>query len=128
MSEEEIVVYDVEEAASVVANRTGQELAVVEEILESEFLFNAAMGFYEIPDDEEGEEFMQELRKLRMDHKDILPPIDEEIKDYDEVEDKLLTFVTRLTGADPTAIEEVLDEHILYLEEKCILEEVEEEK
>ncbi|PLX46166.1 MAG: hypothetical protein C0609_01140 [Deltaproteobacteria bacterium] len=123
----ELIEYDVEEAAAEVARRTGQELEVVEEILEAEFLFNAAMGFYEIPDDEEGEAFMEDLRKLREAHTDVIPSIDEKIDDYDDIEDRLVTFITRMTGADPSAIEEVLDEHIIYLEEKGILEPVDDD-
>ena len=97
------IFYDMEEAAQQVASRTGQELIAVEEILEAEFLFNAAMGFYEIPDDEEGQEFMEEIRHVREKHGDLLPPVDEEITDYEMMEDKLVTFVTRLSGADPAA-------------------------
>lgn len=127
MNSEETIVYDMEEAAKLVAERTGQKLMCVEEILEAEFLFNAAMGFYDIPDDEEGHEFMEEIRHAREQHDDLLPPAEEPITDYDQLEDRLVTFVTRLTGAEPETVEEVLDEHILYLEEKGILEPVEED-
>ncbi|TAL17057.1 hypothetical protein EPN96_06670 [bacterium] len=127
MTEEQEVHYDIEEAAKEVASRTGQKIETVEDILEAEFLFNAALGFYEIPDDKEGEEFMEELLVLRQKHSDILPPADANIEEYEDIEDRLVTFITRLTGAEPTAIEEVLDEHILYLEEKGILEPVEED-
>jgi hypothetical protein len=127
MSTEDTVTYDVEEAAAQVAERTGKPLKLVEEILEAEFLFNAAAGFYEIPDDEEGQEFMAEVEQLQKDHADLLPKPDEEIEDYDDIEDRLVSFVARLSGAKPEVIGEVLDEHILYLEEKGILEPVEEE-
>lgn len=123
-NQDEVIVYDVEEAAAEVASRTGQELEFVEEVLEAEFMFNAAMGFYEIPDDEEGREFMEEVRQLREKHADLVPPPEVEVEDYSEVEDRLVAFITRLTGGDAEAINEILDEHILYLEEKGILEPV----
>lgn len=119
--EEELEVYDVEEAAGVVAERTGLELEAVESVLEAEFLFQAALGAFEIPDDEEGEEFLEEIRRLRETHDDLIPPVDAELDDYDDLEDRLVTFVSRLTGAEPASIEDVLDEHILYLEEKGLI-------
>lgn len=121
MEDEDILEYDVEAAARVVSERTGIDVADVEEILEAEFLFQAALGAYEIPDDEEGQEFMEELRRLREAHADLIPPVDVELDDYEDLDDRLLTFVARLTGAEPTAVEEVLDEHILYLEEMGLL-------
>lgn len=124
MENEEVIVYDVEEAAVEVAKRADKELQLVEEILEAEFFFNAALGFYEIPDDEEGQSFMEEVRKVREQNKDLLPPVEENIEDYDEIEDKLVAFISRVTGAEEQVVEAVLDEHILYLEEKGILEPV----
>ncbi len=127
MQGDEMVVYDVEEAAAEVARRTGNELGLVEEILEAEFLFNAALGFYEIPDDEEGQEFMEEVARLQKEHSDLLPETGKDLDNYDEVEERLVAFVMRLVqGVDQSVIEAVLDEHILYLEEKGILEPVEE--
>jgi hypothetical protein len=121
--EEEVVVYDVEEAAAEVAKRTKHELDLVEEVLEAEFIFNAALGFYEIPDDEEGDEFNEEIRIIREKFADILPPADQPIDDYDAVEEKLIAFITRLIdGVAVAGVEAILDEHILYLEEKGILE------
>ena len=99
----------------------------MEEILEAEFFFNAALGFYEIPDDEEGQQFMEEVRRIREQNKDLLPPADQEIEDYDEIEEKLVAFIHRITGAEDTVVEAVLDEHIIYLEEQGILESVDEE-
>lgn len=123
MQENEMVVYDVEDAAKVVAERTGQPLVTVEEILEAEFMFNAALGFYEIPDDEEGQEFMEEIRRLQEEHTDLFPPAGEEITDFEEIEERLVAFVTRQVAGTPReTVEAVLDEHILYLEEKGILE------
>lgn len=123
MSEADMVVYDVEDAAKVVSSRTGTALEVVEEILEAEFMFNAALGFYEIPDDEEGQEFMAEIRALQEEHSDLIPEVGTEIDDYEEVEERLVAFVSRLVqGVEREVIENVLDEHILYLEEKGILE------
>ncbi len=120
--EEDVLVYDVEEAAQLVAERTSIDLDAVEEILEAEFLFQAALGVIEIPDDEEGEEFLEEIRRLRHTHSDLLPPVDTDLDAYDDLEDRLVTFVSRLTGAEPSAIEDVLDEHILYLEEKGLID------
>jgi len=128
MSDQDAIVYDVEEASAEVAKRTGQPVEIVEEVLEAEFLFNAAVGFYEIPDDEEGQEFMQEIRTLRREHADILPPADQEVGEIEEIEDRLVAFISRFTTAETEAIEEILDEHILYLEEKGILEPVEDEE
>lgn len=123
MQNDEMVVYDVEEAAAEVAKRTGNDLELVEEILEAEFMFNAALGFYEIPDDEEGQEFMEEIRSLQKDHSDLLPEIGSEIENFDEIEERLLAFVSRMVqGVEPEVIEAVLNEHILFLEEKGILE------
>ncbi len=122
MEDEEILEYDVEEAARVVSERTGIDVEDVEEILEAEFLFQAALGAYEIPDDEEGQEFMEEVRRIREAHADLIPAVDANLDDYDDLEDRLVTFVARLTGADPSAVEDVLDEHILYLEEAGIVE------
>ena len=119
---DEELVYDVEEAARVLTERTGLEPEKVENILEAEFLFQAAFGAFEIPDDEEGEEFMEEIRKLRIAHADRVPPIDADVADYEDLEDRLITFVSRLTGEEPASIEDVLDEHILYLEEKGLIE------
>ena len=127
MTNDETIVYDVEEAAARVAERTGLKVEQIEEVLEAEFLFNSALGFYEIPDDEEGQEFMAEVRKLRKEHSDLLPPVDEEIVDYDDLEDKLVAFIARLTEAETEMIETILDEHIFYLEEKGILEPVEDD-
>jgi len=123
MDESEMVVYDVEDAAKEVAKRTGHSLETVEEILEAEFMFNAALGFYEIPDDEEGQEFMEEIRKLQEEHPDLIPPAGVEIEDFDEIEERLVAFVLRqVTGVDSEVVEAVLNEHILYLESKGILE------
>ncbi len=120
--DEEAIVYDVEEAAGVVAERTGLEIDPVEEILEAEFLFQAALGVIEIPDDEEGAEFLEEVRQLRETHSDLVPSIDADLGEFDDLEDRLVTFVSRLTGAEPATVEDVLDEHILYLEEKGLIE------
>jgi hypothetical protein len=128
MSEEGVLEYDVEEAARVVAERTGIDVEDVEGILEGEFLFQAALGALEIPDDDEGEEFFDEVRRLRESHADLIPPIDADLAEYDDLEDRLVTFISRLTGADPSAIEEVLDEHILYLEEVGVIEPEEEDE
>jgi hypothetical protein len=38
-----------------------------------------------------------------------------------------VSFVARITGAEPSTIEDVLDEHALYLEELGIIEPEEEE-
>ncbi len=119
---EEVLLYDVEEAAKELAERTGLAVEDVEDILEADFLFHCALGAYEIPDDEEGEEFMAEVRKLQEAHSDLIPPIDANLDDFDDLEDRLVTFIARLTGAEPATIEEVLDEHILYLEEKGFIE------
>ena len=43
-NEDEMVVYDVEQAAVEVAKRSGHELPIVEEILEAEFFFNATIS------------------------------------------------------------------------------------
>jgi len=120
--EEDVEVYDVEEAASVVAERSGVDRDVVEEILEAEFLFQAALGAIEVPEDEEGEEFMEEVRQLREAHADLVPALDADLDAMDDLEDRLVTFVSRLTGAEPAAIADVLDEHILYLEERGLIE------
>lgn len=120
--EEDVEVYDVEEAAGVVVERTGMDLEVVESVLEAEFLFQAALGAFEIPDDEEGQEFLDEIRRLREAHGDLVPPVDADLDDYDDLEDRLVTFVSRLTGVEPASIEDILDEHILYLEEKGLIE------
>lgn len=124
--EEDMEVYDVEEAARVVADRTGLEREAVEEILEAEFLFQAALGAIEIPDDEEGAEFMEEVREIREANSDLIPAIDADLDSLDDLDDRLVTFVSRLTGAEPAAIEDVLDEHILYLEEQGLIEPMEE--
>jgi len=128
MEEEEVLEYDVEEAARVVAERTGIDVEDVEGILEAEFLFQAALGAFEIPDDEEGEEFLEEVRKVRQAQADLLPPVEANLDDYDDLEDRMVTFVARMTGADPAAIEDVLDEHILYLEEMGVIEPEEDEE
>jgi len=120
--EEDVEVYDVEEAAGVVAERSGADRDVVEEILEAEFLFQAALGAIEVPEDEEGEEFMEEVRQLRGAHADLVPALDADLDAVDDLEDRLVTFVSRLTGAEPSAIADVLDEHILYLEERGLIE------
>jgi hypothetical protein len=120
--EEDALIYDVEEAAGVVAERTGMDLETVETILEAEFLFQASLGAFEIPEDEEGQEFMEEIRKLREGHADLIPPVDANLDDFEDLEDRLVTFVSRLTGAEPASIEDVLDEHILYLEETGLIE------
>ncbi|MDW7709442.1 MAG: hypothetical protein SCH98_03125 [Deferrisomatales bacterium] len=125
--EEDVEVYDVEEAARVVSDRTGMERDAVEEILEAEFLFQAALGAIEIPEDDEGEEFMEEVRQLREAHGDLIPAVDADLDELDDLDDRLVTFVSRLTGAEPAAVEDVLDEHILYLEEQGLLEPAEEE-
>ncbi len=124
--EEDVEVYDVEEAARVVADRTGLDREAVEEILEAEFLFQAALGAIEIPDDEEGAEFMEEVREIREANSDLIPAIDADLDSLDDLDDRLVTFVSRLTGAEPAAIEDVLDEHILYLEEQGLIEPMEE--
>lgn len=124
--DEDVEVYDVEEAARVVADRTGLEREAVEEILEAEFLFQAALGAIEIPDDEEGAEFMEEVREIREANSDLIPAIDADLDSLDDLDDRLVTFVSRLTGAEPAAIEDVLDEHILYLEEQGLIEPMEE--
>ncbi len=125
MENEDVVVYDVEEAAVEVAKRVDQELDIVEEVLEAEFLFNAAMGFYEIPEDEEGQEFLAEVRRLRSEYSDFFPAVDDKVDDYEELEDRLVEFIGKLVEVDEGTIEKILDEHILYLEEKGILEPVE---
>jgi hypothetical protein len=122
MEEEDVLEYDVEAAAKVVAERTGIDLEDVEGILEAEFLFQAALGAFEIPDDEEGEEFLEEVRKIREANEDLIPPAGADLDDFEDLEDRLVTFVARVTGADPSAVEDVLDEHILYLEEMGLLE------
>lgn len=122
-----MVEYDIEEGAKVVAERTGMELSLVEEILEAEFLFEASLGAFEVPDDEEGEEFMEEIRRLREAHSDLIPPHDANLDDCEDLEDRLITFVSRLTAAEPSAIEDVLDEHILYMESQGLLETEEED-
>lgn len=122
MEDEEILEYDVEEAARVVSERTGIEVDQVEGVLEAEFLFQAALGAFEIPDDEEGQEFMEEIRRVREANEDLIPPVDANLDDYEDLEDRLVTFVARLTGAESSAVEDVLDEHILYLEEMGIVE------
>ncbi len=126
--EEDALVYDVEEAARVVAERTGLDLEKVESILEAEFLFQAAFGAFEIPDDEESEEFLEEVRQLREAHADLVPPIDANLDEVEDLDDRLVTFVSRLTGEEPASIEDVLDEHILYLEEKGLIEPPEDEE
>ncbi len=119
---EEVMLYDVEEAAREVAERTGLAVEAVEEILEADFLFHCALGVYEIPDDDEGQEFMDEVRKLQQAHADLVPPAGTDLGGIEDLEDRLVTFAARLTGAEPATIEEVLDEHILYLEEKGFIE------
>lgn len=125
---EEVEVYDVEEAARVVSERTGMEPGVVEEILEAEFLFQAALGVVEVvEDDEEGADFLEEVRQLRETHADLVPAIDTDLDALEDLDDRLVTFVSRLTGAEPATIEDVLDEHLLYLEEQGLLEPAEDE-
>ncbi|NOY43892.1 MAG: M20 family metallopeptidase [Deltaproteobacteria bacterium] len=119
---EEVMLYDVEEAAREVAERTGLAVEAVEEILEADFLFHCALGVYEIPDDDEGQEFMDEVRRLQQAHADLVPPAGTDLDGIEDLEDRLVTFAARLTGAEPATIEEVLDEHILYLEEKGFIE------
>jgi hypothetical protein len=123
-----MLVYDMDEAAVVLAERTGLDLKKIEGILEAEFLFQAAFGVYEIPDDEDGEEFMEEVRKLRAEHSDLVPAIDANIDDVEDLDDRLITFVSRLTGEEPASIEDVLDEHILYMEEQGLIEPAEDEE
>jgi hypothetical protein len=120
--DDDVLEYDVEEAARIVSERTGMEVDLVEGVLEAEFLFQAALGSFEIPDDEEGQSFMAEVSRVRQEHGDLLPPIDADLDEFPDLDDRLVTFVTRLTGADPAAIEDILDEHILYLEEVGVLE------
>ncbi|GAB4269215.1 MAG: hypothetical protein Kow0092_23190 [Deferrisomatales bacterium] len=120
--DEELEVYDVEAAARVVAERTGMDAETVERVLEAEFLFQAALGAFDIPDDEEGEEFHDEIRRLRQAHADVIPPVDADLERVEDLDDRLVTFVSRLTGVEPATIEDVLDEHILYLEEQGLLE------
>jgi hypothetical protein len=120
--DDDVLEYDVEEAARIVSERTGIDVELVEGVLEAEFLFQAALGSFEIPDDEEGEAFMAEVVKVRQEYGDLLPPVDADLDDFPDLDDRLVTFVTRMTGADPSAIEDVLDEHILYLEEVGVLE------
>ena len=126
VEDEDALVYNVEEAAQIVAERTGLDVEKVENILEAEFLFQAAFGAVEIPDDEEGEEFLEEVRRLREEHSDLIPPIDADLDDIEDLDDRVVAFVTRLTGEEAASIEDVLDEHILFLEEKGILEPPEE--
>jgi len=121
MSDEEVV-YDVEDAARVVAERTGLSLADAENILEAEFLFQACLGAFEIDDDDEGQEFMEEIRDLREAHTDLVPAVDEDLDQIEDLEDRAVTFIARLTGSEPATIEEALDEHILYLEERGLLD------
>jgi hypothetical protein len=121
MSEDEVV-YDVEEAARVVSERSGLQLADAENILEAEFLFQATLGAFDIPDDEEGQEFMNEIRQLREAHADLVPAVDEDLDRIPDLEDRAVTFISRLTGSEPSAIEEALDEHILYLEERGLID------
>jgi hypothetical protein len=128
MEHDETLEYDVEQAAKVVAERTGMEPEDVEEILEGEFLFQAALGAYEIPDDEEGQEFMEEVRRIREAHADIIPDAAANLDEYDDLEDRAVTFIARITGTDPAAIEEVLDEHVLYLEELGIIDSEEDDE
>lgn len=125
---EEVEVYDVEEAARVVSERTGMASDVVEEILEAEFLFQAALGVVEVvEDDEEGADFLEEVRQLREAHADLVPAIDTDLDALEDLDDRLVTFVSRLTGAEPATIEDVLDEHLLYLEEQGLIEPAEDE-
>jgi hypothetical protein len=128
MEKDDVVVYDVEQAAAEVASATGRDVEMVEDILEAEFLFNAALGFYDIPDDEEGREFLEEIRHLRENNADLLPSADEEIHDYGEVEDRLVAFIQRATGFDAAIVEEVLDEHIAYLDRTGILDGADEDE
>lgn len=125
--EEDVLEYDVEEAARIVAERTGKDVELVEGVLEAEFLFQAALGSFEIPDDEEGQSFMAEVLKVREEHGDLIPPLDSDLDEMPDLDDRLVTFVNRLTGADAAVIEEILDEHILYLEEAGVLEPEEDE-
>ena len=122
MSEEEEVVYDVEAAAQVVAERSGLKLEEAESILEAEFLFQATLGAFDIPDDEEGQEFMEEVRHLRETHADLVPSLDQDLDLIPDLEDRAVTFISRLTGSEPSAIEDALDEHILYLEEMGLID------
>ena len=121
MSEDEVV-YDVEDAARVVAERTGLKLVDAENILEAEFLFQATLGAFDIPDDEEGQEFMEEIRLLRETHADLVPAVDADLDEIPDLEDRAVTFISRLTGSEPNTIEEALDEHILYLEEQGLID------
>ena len=121
MSEDEVV-YDVEDAARVVAERTGLKLVDAENILEAEFLFQATLGAFDIPDDEEGQEFMEEIRLLRETHADLVPAVDADLDEIPDLEDRAVTFISRLTGSEPSTIEEALDEHILYLEEQGLID------
>ncbi|MBE0617299.1 MAG: hypothetical protein IH608_05160 [Proteobacteria bacterium] len=57
-----------------------------------------------------------------------MPAIGADLDALDDLDDRLLTFVSRLTGAEPATIEEVLDEHILYLEERGLIEPLEDEE
>jgi len=120
--DEDTLEYDVEKAAAVVADRTGIELETVEGVLEAEFLFQAALGSFEIPDDEEGEAFMAEIVKVRQEYGDLIPPADADLEEFPDMDDRLMAFVTRMTGEEATTVEEILDEHVLYLEEMGILE------
>jgi len=121
MSEDEVV-YDVEEAARVVAERSGLKLVDAENILEAEFLFQATLGAFDIPDDAEGQEFMDEIRHLRETHADLVPALDADLDEILDLEDRAVTFISRLTGREPSTIEEALDEHILYLEEQGLID------
>jgi hypothetical protein len=121
VEDEEAEVYDVEEAARIVAERTGLDVEKVESILEAEFLFQAAFGAFEIPDDEEGEDFLEEVRRLREEHADLIPPIDANLDDVEDLDDRVVAFVSRITGEETASVEDVLDEHILFLEEKGLL-------
>ncbi len=127
MTEETIHHYDVEEAAKTVAGRTGQKIELVEEILEAEFLFNAALGVYEIPDDDDGREFMAEIETLRKKHADLIPAADADIEEIEDIDDRLVSFVERLTSASKETVEEVLDSHFDYLEENGMLEPIDDD-
>lgn len=120
--EDDVQEYDVEKAAEVVAERTGVEFEIVAGVLEAEFLFQAALGSFEIDDDEEGEAFMAEIVKMRQEHGDLIPPTDADLDEFPDIDERLVTFVTRLTGAEAAVVEEVLDEHVQYLEEMGILD------
>ena len=47
---------------------------------------------------EEVELYQDLLRKLQEKHSDVIPPQQEDIESYDDIEDRLVTFIARITG------------------------------